>query len=283
MRMYVGDQGVTFLDFDGTLKVQQLRPSVPHEWIDCSDLSGTRGFCDPFSAREIRARLARRRYRGVTLIGSGNYHYVSYFLLSEIPHPFALVLFDHHTDLAGGADEAMRDTPLTCGTWVSWALHRLPRLRRVVIVGAQPPKPAHQLHPGHAEDNALTGTCALSAPDHATHAVTLLDETQVRRHPPRALARKMDRALGGLPVYISIDKDVLRPTDAATEWDAGSLRLATLLYWLVWLRRSRRVVGIDICGEWPASPLDLLSSDVLAQVRKNATANQTILHAVRCG
>ncbi|GMA51628.1 arginase [Alicyclobacillus contaminans] len=255
---------MTFLNFDGTLQMQDFHLSVPHEWIDCSDLSGTRGLCDPFSAREIRRRLGRRRHRGVTLIGSGNYHYVSYFLLSEIQQPFSLVLFDHHTDLALDPNgEAL----LSCGSWVSFALSNLSMLRRVVIVGARPSPPAASF-----AEQALKAS-----------RVHVVDEQTIQRaESQRRLVQTVQRAIGPWPVYVSVDKDVLRTTDAVTDWDAGSLHLGQLLYWLVWLRRHHRVVGADICGEWPTSPLDSLSSRVLTEIHKNQMANQVILQAFDC-
>ncbi|MCL6600103.1 MAG: arginase family protein [Alicyclobacillus macrosporangiidus] len=262
--MYTGDLGVTFLDFDGTLRVQDLQLPIPSEWVDCTDIAGTKGLCDPFAARAIQSRLARRRWRGVTFIGSGNYHYVSYLLLSEIREPFTLVLFDHHTDLA-----PMPNPPLSCGSWVTLALDRLPQLRRIVIAGCRADAP----RPG----SEGSGTCP-GAP-----RVRVLDEATVRQGTPRSVAERLDQAAGPWPLYISVDKDVLRPADAATDWDAGSVNLRRLLYWLVWLRRRHRIIGIDICGERPAHPLALLSADAMRQIRKNQAANRAILHALRCG
>ena len=47
----------------------------------------------------IKRALNRRKNKGITFIGSGNYHYVSHLLLEEINKPFTLILFDHHTDM----------------------------------------------------------------------------------------------------------------------------------------------------------------------------------------
>ncbi|MCL6516990.1 arginase family protein [Alicyclobacillus sp.] len=254
--MYAGDLGVTFLDFDGTLRVQALQLDIPSEWIDCADLPGTRGLCDPFAARALAARLQHRRWRGITFIGRGNHHYVTYLLLRELREPFSLVLFDHHTDLSPDPN-AM----LSCGSWVSHALRDLPCLRRVVIVGASADAPAPSDDP----------------------RLTVLPEASLISSTPRSVLDKIIRAAGRWPIYISVDKDVLLPKDAATDWDAGTLSLGRLLYWLVGLRRGRRIVGIDICGEWPVDPLALLSRDVMRQIQKNQTANRAIVRALRCG
>ncbi|MBX5436244.1 MAG: arginase family protein [Alicyclobacillaceae bacterium] len=262
--MYTGDSGVTFFNFDNSLKPQDLRLTVPHEWIECSDIPGLRGMCDAAAARELRRRLRHRRYRGVSLVGSGLYHHVTYFLLEDVRVPFTLVLFDQHTDLAGQSGTA--DSVMTCGSWVSWAVQRLQPLRRVVIVGARPSNcPAE-------EDQGK---------DIRGKQIHIISEQAVTEAAsPKAVAHWLDAAAGGWPVYVSVDKDVLRPDDAATDWGSGSIRLRSLLYWLVWLRRTRRIVGVDICGEWPASPMSLMSGWAWAQIRKNESANQAILRAV---
>ena len=55
------------------------------------------------------------------------------------------------------------------------------------------------------------------------------------------------------PVYISIDKDVLDPSSAITNWDQGSLTLSELEQLLAVVFRQEQVIGIDICGECPAT------------------------------
>ncbi len=49
---------------------------------------------------------------------------------------------------------------------------------------------------------------------------------------------------------MTIDKDVLRPADAATNWDQGEMPLDALLTALRHLAAARRIVGADICGEY---------------------------------
>lgn len=56
-----------------------------------------------------------------------------------------------------------------------------------------------------------------------------------------------------IPVYLSIDKDVLREEDARTNWDQGDLTLEELSAFIRRTDESRRILGIDVCGEIPAS------------------------------
>ena len=64
------------------------------------------------------------------------------------------------------------------------------------------------------------------------------------------ILRMLPEPEGGspLPLYISIDKDVLRAEDADTNWDQGGMRLDRLTECLRIISRSRRIIGCDICG-----------------------------------
>ena len=68
-------------------------------------------------------------------------------------------------------------------------------------------------------------------------------------------------ALPDLPVYLSVDLDVLGPAYARTDWDQGGMTLEELRGALRSLRGSRRVLGVDLCGGLTlakgASPEDL--------------------------
>lgn len=52
-----------------------------------------------------------------------------------------------------------------------------------------------------------------------------------------------------LPLYISIDKDVLSTDDAITDWDQGDMSLPTMLDMLSQLSVNRKIIGVDICGD----------------------------------
>ena len=63
--------------------------------------------------------------------------------------------------------------------------------------------------------------------------------------------------LARLPLYISIDKDVLVAEDAAVNWDSGLLRLpdvVTILEAFLFACEGR-VAGADLLGDW--SPIEL--------------------------
>ncbi len=53
---------------------------------------------------------------------------------------------------------------------------------------------------------------------------------------------------GNLPVYISIDLDVMPPEFARTDWSQGNMSLDELLSALGRIAGGHRIIGADICG-----------------------------------
>lgn len=76
-----------------------------------------------------------------------------------------------------------------------------------------------------------------------------------------------------LPIYISIDKDVLDRGEARTNWNQGDMPLAILEKLLLEVFKHQRVIGVDICGECSlAEPLPELMEDQ----RINKTTNESL-------
>lgn len=53
---------------------------------------------------------------------------------------------------------------------------------------------------------------------------------------------------GDIPVYVSIDLDVLSPAYARTDWSHGDMTPEALLESLDVISRRHRILGVDICG-----------------------------------
>ena len=51
------------------------------------------------------------------------------------------------------------------------------------------------------------------------------------------------------PIYISIDKDVITPKEAKTDWDQGDLTLEELKNIYSNICKNHEILGIDICGD----------------------------------
>ncbi len=75
--------------------------------------------------------------------------------------------------------------------------------------------------------------------------------------------------LPDLPVYLSIDLDVLSEEYARTDWDQGRMTLEELKEALRAVIGARRIIGVDLCGgntpEKGASPDDLALNEVTGE------------------
>ncbi len=203
--------------------------SVPTEeiegdsFIDLTGIGGTNGYCDAEAQQRIRTALQPYPAREIHLIDNGNYHYMTRFWLEKLETPFYLAVFDHHTDMQPSALLPI----LSCGNWLADCLAdpKLP-IRKVWLIG--PPEQAwEQVDPqlrGRVRfvEEAAAGTPALfPMPEEET----------------------------GVPVYFSVDKDVLSPQETAVTWDQGTMRLETLIQWFRRLTENRKLLGADLCGE----------------------------------
>jgi hypothetical protein len=193
----------------------------------------------------------------VTFYGSGDYHHLAVMMMATIAEPITVVHFDNHADWVR--------VPATnnCGGWVNRAL-ALPTVTRVVSLGicsedlvlpqiktgnvAALTSGRLELHAWRAPPSRVWGRIG-DGPGHrqvGSHLVwsCLADRDWVAF---------LDALVTRLPteaVWVTIDKDVLRPTDATTNWDQGEMPLDALLMALRRLAVGRRIVGVDVCGEY---------------------------------
>lgn len=188
--------------------------------LDFSDLEGAECYCSDASGKEICRRISPFPFRALHWIDGGDYHYVSKFWLEKIDRPFDLVLFDHHSD---DQPPAWGEGLLSCGAWVAQARRDLPLLRETFWVPGVPEFPSRTPVPGEP----------LRA-----------DPSSLR---PEASGRPAFLC-PGRPVYLSIDKDVLSPEFARTNWDQGEMTLLQLEDLVRSIASVREILGVDICG-----------------------------------
>ena len=93
-----GWSGLTLMNFTGVYRREHFYGDRTHDWLDCSGIPGTYGYCDPAAAARLRRRMHTAGRRGLHFLDNGNYHYLSYFWTETIRRPFNLVVFDHHVD-----------------------------------------------------------------------------------------------------------------------------------------------------------------------------------------
>ena len=237
------------LDFTHVYCDEDIKDIDRFRYIDCSDIQETDMYCSKNAYEKIWGRIEPYGIQGIHYIDSGNYHYISKIITDHIDEPFGLVMYDHHTDM----QMPMVPEMMSCGDWAGQALSQNKNLRQLVIVG--PPESdieqTLESYSGSQSGRLLT----FSAED--LHGDLLENKLKLIRT--------------DLPLYISIDKDVLGPEYTETNWSQGDMSIGGLEHLLgVFLGgqgeeknsdacrndernagdiRHSRILGIDICGE----------------------------------
>jgi hypothetical protein len=210
----------------------------------------------PRALERLRARVASDlpASEGPTLVfsGSGDFHHITPTLLDRACEaagrpPVTVLHFDNHPDWVRFANGAH------CGSWVGWAA-RLPNVARVITVGV-------------CSDD-------IDRPEAKRADLDLLNEGRLELYPYRAPRGGPSVSLAGrewptieamgeaafleflanrihtTAVYLTIDKDVLQPADAGTNWDQGRTSLAFLKAMVARIGADHRIIGADVVGDW---------------------------------
>ena len=182
-------------------------------FYDLKELRGTDGYLSEEAAEILKNMIDE--VKGVHFIDSGNTHYMTKLFTDRLRTPFCLVLLDHHPDMQPPAFGSL----LSCGSWLRAALDENPYLSEVIMLGV---------------DSELARGCGADAEER----VRFLTD-------PEELAD----LLPALPVYLSIDKDVLSPAVLTTNWDQGQMEEETLFSAVGLLCGHCGILGVDVCGE----------------------------------
>lgn len=243
-------QDITIMNFSNIYYQENFFKLFNYNWIDCSKLEGTNCYCSKETEQILQKKLSQIKPSGIHFIDSGNYHYMTKLWLNKIYTPFTLILFDHHPDM----QPAIINTLTSCGSWVKDALEQNPFLKQVVLIGTS--KELCQSIPIKYRSKIISFTKEIF----------------------QTKSKKIFNFLYTLPktepIYISIDKDVLCPEDASTQWSQGSMTLSMLSHLLSPLFSHSRLLGVDICGEQDNNPLLPYFQD---HIYINDVANRTLL------
>lgn len=237
------------LDFTHVYRDEDIKDIDRFRYIDCSDIQETNMYCSKNAYEKIWGRIEPYGIQGIHYIDSGNYHYITKIITDHIAEPFGLVMYDHHTDM----QIPMVPEMMSCGDWAGQTLSQNKNLRQLVIVG--PPESdieqTLESYSGSQSGRLLT----FSAED--LHGDLLENKLKLIRT--------------DLPLYISIDKDVLGTEYTETNWSQGDMsidgleRLLSVFFggqgeeknsdacrnderYAGDIRHSR-ILGVDICGE----------------------------------
>lgn len=219
----VKDQVITIMNFSHIYEEERFYRHQKIRWIDCSGIRGTDGYCDSEAACKIREQIADYPPEGIHFIDSGNHHYVSFFWTEKITEPFCLIVFDHHSDMQA----PMFSDFLSCGSWILEAIENNVNLKKVVLVGLS-----------RAQEEKID--------ERYRSKVNCIDDERLHTNP-----EMFSQLCGDIPVYISIDKDVLSKSVVDTSWDQGSMNLYELRRMLRCILNADKVIGMDVCGECP--------------------------------
>lgn len=242
---------IVIMNFSGIYKEQQFYRNHAEmqediSWLEVQDLPGSNCYCDEEAQNRILDDIKNYTGNGIHFIDSGNYHYVSRLWLSKMEHPFRLLVFDNHTDMQLPAFGGL----LSCGGWIAASLEEVPMLQEVILVG--PDEEAYtQVEPEFQQKVQFLSREKLLA-------MTGEEKNTFFRN-----------LRADLPMYISVDKDVLCTADASTTWSQGDMSLEELQKFLEIVLQQQQILGMDICGE--------CDPDACEKNLLNDRANQEIL------
>lgn len=237
------------MNFSGIYKNQNFYKNYAEEeifWTELSDLSGCNCYCDAEASDRIRKEIQAFTGKGLHFIDSGNYHYMTRLWLEKLQIPFRLLVFDNHTDMQPPAFGGL----LSCGGWIAASLEELPLLQEVILVGP--------------DEEAYTQV----EPD-LQKKVLFLSREKLSTMTAEEKEGFFNNLSEDLPLYVSVDKDVLCKGDASTTWSQGDMHLSELMSFLELVLERQNILGMDVCGE---CDMDSCSEDFL-----NDHANEAIL------
>ena len=219
------------LDFSHVYCDEKIPKNDKVHWLDCSDITECDLYCSK-RAEEIRARIAPYGIHGIHFWDSGNYHYVTGIMTTLIKQKISLILLDHHTDM----QKPMIEQMTSCGDWAGKVLKTNPWLQQLILIGPQ----ESDILQIYREKEGLVSGAELQ------EKLITFSEEEIQSVEDE---NKISGIKRNLPVYISIDKDILDEEYSETNWSQGKMPLPVLERLLMPFLTSGNILGIDICGE----------------------------------
>ena len=218
---------MSIFDFSGIYDYEGFYKEIESPRFIClKDVPGTNCLCDDMAAETIKKTFDEQVLcdKALRFFDSGNYHYMSKLLADFVSQDFNLIVYDHHPDMQPSSFGSI----LSCGSWVMDTLDTNPFIKKVAIIGA------------------------------ADNLIEKVDPSYLNRVSFYTSHEAQERLKAGegffamegeLPVYLSIDKDVLALEETVTNWDQGEMNLKDLYYHIDMIYNFYKVIATDVCGE----------------------------------
>jgi arginase family enzyme len=242
--------------------------------IDAADLGERiRLWTRPAAFNTLRQRLRSIAPEGADIVfaGSGDFHHVTLLLLERAiaaskQDGVTIVHFDNHPDWV------RFENGVHCGSWVAQAA-KLPNVTRVITIGVCSGDIDNPANKGADLSVVESGKLELYAyrVPRGRPALEVCGRswTSVETMGEELFVEFIQTRVATESIYITVDKDVLRASDAVTNWDQGHTSLAFLSTLIRTLAAGRGVIGADVVGDWSKKTY---RGDPLSVLLKNGEA-----------
>ncbi len=254
------------LDTDGSVDAALLGDAVPWATTTIVDLRDLAPALRRWSRRRT-IELARARLAAapdlrpvVTFLGADDFQHLSALLVARVAARFSVLHLGNRAGWTRLPPRWHRDA------WINRVL-ALPQVARVVTVGVCSSDLDDPWRRGGNLPALDSGRLALfpwqhassrarwrvaNGPGHEWHEGYLHWRNLAERQVEDAVALVVD-AIPTETVWITLDKDVLAGPEARATRGQGQMPLAALLDLLAAIGRTRRILGMDVCGKYSSS------------------------------
>ena len=244
------------LDFTHIYDDEHIRKSDKFHWLDLGTLTGCDMYCSHASEMQLGKMIDEYGINGIHFIDSGNYHYITKIMTDRIKEPFVLVLFDHHTDM----QKPMIDNMVSCGDWAGSVLDNNRFLKQAVLIGPQNDDIEH-----------IDVKCPEKLITFSAEELRKINSDEDINN--IVIGKNIQKICTDVPVYISIDKDILDKRYVDTNWSQGHMSVRLLETLLKDFIVDKDIIGIDICGECRTN---IPFFEYLKEVEKDGILNQKL-------
>ena len=235
-----GAAGTVWLAFDDAWDFGESPSFEPPARVDAREIGP--------SLRFIASKRAIERFYGefgeylrpFILSGSGDFHHLTAVFVRQVKEPFVILSFDNHPDWD------VRPPFWSCGAWVNRALEN-PLVQQVAVWGCgsfECRLPWRLLGNRSACHSGRLRVAPWRSEGYDypswLHAMSTLDW--------RTAFAQYVESLETFPVYVTVDLDSLRESDAITNWENGRFSLSDIVWAISLLRQKSQIIGGDLCG-----------------------------------